>query len=80
MNLELIYCKIALPPPQKKKKQKKNPAAKFASQDDTHMRTDTQIKFLYYPLPLQNEYRLKGIAIKKIVITSSPKNKTISLF
>ena len=44
------------------------------------MRTDTQIKFLYYPLPLQNEYRLKGIAIKKIVITSSPKNKTISLF
>ena len=73
MNLELIYCKIALPP-------KKNPAAKFASQGDTHMRTDTQIKFLYYPLPLQNEYRLKGIAIKKIVITSSPKNKTISLF
>ena len=26
------------------------PAAKFASQGDSQMRTDTQIKFLYYPL------------------------------
>ena len=26
------------------------PAAKFASQDDAHMRTNTQIKFWYYPL------------------------------
>ena len=26
------------------------PAAKFASQGDAHMRTITQIKFLYYPL------------------------------
>ena len=25
-------------------------AGKFASQDDAHMTTDTQIKFLYYPL------------------------------
>ena len=27
-------------------------AAKFASQGDAHMRTNTQIKFLYYPLPM----------------------------
>ena len=26
------------------------PAAKFASPGDAHMRTDAQIKFLYYPL------------------------------
>ena len=26
------------------------PAAKFASQRDAHVRTNTQIKFLYYPL------------------------------
>ena len=26
------------------------PAAKFASQDNVHVRTDAQIKFLYYPL------------------------------
>ena len=26
-------------------------AAKFASQGDAHVRTDAQIKFLYYPLP-----------------------------
>ena len=26
------------------------PAAKFASQGEAHMRTDTQIKFIYYPL------------------------------
>ena len=25
-------------------------AAKFASQSDAHMKTDAQIKFLYYPL------------------------------
>ena len=29
---------------------KKNPAAKFASQGDAHVRTDAQSKFLYYPL------------------------------
>ena len=26
------------------------PAADFASQGDTHVRTDAQMKFLYYPL------------------------------
>ena len=35
------------PPPFQKKK---NPAANFASQGDTHVRTDAQIKFLRYPL------------------------------
>ena len=30
------------------------PAAKFASQRDAHMRTDGQIKFLYYPLLTSN--------------------------
>ena len=29
---------------------KKNPAAKFTSQGHAHVRTDAQIKFLYYPL------------------------------
>ena len=32
---------IALPP--------NPPATKFASQSDAHVRTDAQIKFLYYP-------------------------------
>ena len=50
----MIYNKIrgglqlgvtAPPPPPPKK----NPA-KFASQGDAYMRTDAQIKFLYYPL------------------------------
>ena len=27
-----------------------SPAAKFASQGDAHVRTDAQIKFLYYPM------------------------------
>ena len=43
----MIYSKIGgwdckCPPP--------SPTAKFASQGDAHMRTDPQIKFLYYPL------------------------------
>ena len=37
------------PPPPKKKKQQNYPAAKFTSQGDAHVRTDAQIKFLYYP-------------------------------
>ena len=41
----MIYSKIGgwdcKPPP---------PTAKSASQGDAHMRTDPQIKFLYYPL------------------------------
>ena len=32
---------------------KKTPAAKFASQGDAHVRTDAQIKFLYYPLVIK---------------------------
>ena len=28
----------------------KKTAVNFASQDDAHVRTDTQIKFMYYPL------------------------------
>ena len=30
--------------------QTKPPAAKFASQSDAHVKTDAEIKFLYYPL------------------------------
>ena len=30
----------------------KPPAANFVSQGDAHMRTEAQIKFLYYPLPM----------------------------
>ena len=33
-----------------KQKKKQKTAAKFASQSDAHVRTDAQIKFLYYPL------------------------------
>ena len=63
MNLEVIYSKIggrggggqgelitgcySAP---LKKKQKKKTAATFDSQGDAHVRTDAQIKFLYYPL------------------------------
>ena len=41
--------------------QKKTPAAKFASQGDAHIRTDAQIKFLYYPLVI--EYHLYASAL-----------------
>ena len=45
MNLEVIYSKIRcgayMPPPNP-------PAAKFASQGGAQVRTDAQIKFLYY--------------------------------
>ena len=34
------------------------PAAKFASQGDAHVRSDTQMKFLYYPLPHQGSIEL----------------------
>ena len=47
----------ASPPPPKKK----TPAAKFASQGDAHVRTDAQIKFLYYPLVI--EYHLYASAL-----------------
>ena len=39
-----MYSKIVIYPPHPKKKL----AAKFASQGDAHVRTDAQIKFLYY--------------------------------
>ena len=51
MNLEVICSKIGgslqwgLTAPLSNP-----PAAKFASQDNVHVRTDAQIKFLYYPL------------------------------
>ena len=47
----------ASPPPP----QKKPPAAKFASQGDAHVRTDAQIKFLYYSLVI--EYHLYASAL-----------------
>ena len=49
----VIYSKIRggitvpMPPPLPAPKP---PAVKFTSQSDAHMRTDAQIKFLYYPL------------------------------
>ena len=43
----LLHRGLAAPAPSPPKK---TPAAKFASQRDAHMRTDAQIKFLYYPL------------------------------
>ena len=42
---ELITRSYRAPPPLPKP-----PAATFASQGDDHLRTDAQIKFLYYPL------------------------------
>ena len=47
-------------------------AAKFASQGDAHMRTNTQIKFLYYPPAYVSlchkdfKKHLKKISIKKL--------------
>ena len=38
------------PPHPPTPKNQKKPAANFASQGDTHVRTDAQIKFLRYPL------------------------------
>ena len=35
--------------------QTKPPAAKFASQSDPHVKTDAEIKFLYYPLYIYTE-------------------------
>ena len=40
-------CLQGTPPPPS---HPNSPAAKFASQGEAHMRTDTQIKFIYYPL------------------------------
>ena len=46
-ELEVIYSKIGggayMSPPDP-------PAAKFTSKSDAYMKSDTQIKFLYYPL------------------------------
>ena len=62
MNLEIIYSKIggglqrgliAPPPPSPPPNP---PAAKFTSQGHAHLRTNTQIKFLYYPLTLIFKY------------------------
>ena len=42
-------------------------AAKFTSQDDVHVRTDAQIKFLYYPLKTYQTIDLFSVKIKKSV-------------
>ena len=49
----MIYSKIrgeGLTAPPSPLPQRKPPAAKFASQSDAHVKTDAEIKFLYYPL------------------------------
>ena len=49
----MIYSKIGwggLTVPPAPLKKKTLPTAKFPSQGDAHMRTDAQIKFLYFPL------------------------------
>ena len=56
MNLEVTYSKIVgdgeggLQQGLTATTLLKPPAAKFTSQGDAHVRTNTQIKFLYYPL------------------------------
>ena len=47
-----------------------NPSAgKFASQGDVHVRTDAQIKFLYYPLHV-NTYISKRCLMLKLNLTT----------
>ena len=46
------------------------PAAKFASQCDVHMRTDAQIKFLYYPLYMYCKKRLRLTKPPNVLIKS----------
>ena len=51
----MIYSKIrgeelTAPIPPSPSPQRKPPAAKVASQTDAHVKTDAEIKFLYYPL------------------------------
>ena len=46
----MIYSKIGKGEPYTFNPAPRPPAAKFASQDDAHVRIDAQIKFLYYPL------------------------------
>ena len=38
-------------------------AAKFASQGDVHVRTNAQIKFLYYPLPVNIYIRKRCLVL-----------------
>ena len=45
-----MSCQQKVPKKTKQNKKKQKTAAKFASQSDAHVRTDAQIKFLYYPL------------------------------
>ena len=71
MNLEVIYSKIggftagaySTPPPNP-------PAAKFASQGDAHVRTNTQIKFMYYPLHIEHEV-CTGLTIAILSMTGN---------
>ena len=63
-------CTTTTPPPNP-------PAAKFASQGDVHVRTEAQIKFLYYPVivPCHTQKTLCIVAqkIKNLSFTQSCK-------
>ena len=52
----------------------KPPAARFASQDDAHVKTDTQIKFLHYSLILPSDQRR---VIKQAKFTNSRLTKAL---
>ena len=65
----MIYSKIrgeGLTAPPSPLPQRKPPAAKFASQSDAHVKTDAEIKFLYYPLYI---YIYRGYIYIYIYIT-----------
>ena len=51
-GVEGAYSRVLQQPPNP-------PAAKFVSEGDAHMRTDAQIKFLYYPLDCFTKISLK---------------------
>ena len=65
IKIEVIYSKIGgggLPP------FPNPPATNFASQGDTHMRNDAQIKFLYYPLQVRKVGFWKDSLILKPIL------------
>ena len=60
--------------------QTKPPAAKFASQSDAHVKTDAEIKFLYYPPYIYTEdiYIERESRKKVFVKDSMSKRKNMS--
>ena len=58
-----------------------SPPAKFASQGGTHVRTDTQIKFLYYPLAIsQSQPKKLSLPYIKVHVIRKPQKINESIY